>query len=66
MDLHYFFADPDPAVFLKADPDPGGKMNADPDPQPCRLVIEKDLYPGLKKDRIRANIDRIRNTSANT
>ena len=29
-------------------------MNADPDPQPCRLVIEKDLYPGLKKDRIRA------------
>ena len=32
MDLHSFFADPDPAVFLNADPDPGGKMNADPDP----------------------------------
>ena len=28
---HSFFADPDPAVFLKVDPDPGGKMNADPD-----------------------------------
>ena len=30
VDLHSFFADPDPAVFLNADPDPGGKMNADP------------------------------------
>ena len=28
MDLHSFFADPDPAVCLNADPDPGGKMNA--------------------------------------
>ena len=31
VDLHSFFADPDPAVFLNVDLDPGGKMNADPD-----------------------------------
>ena len=30
VDLHSFFADPDPSVFLNADPDPGGKMNEDP------------------------------------
>ena len=30
VDLHSFFKDPDPAVFLNADPDSGGKINADP------------------------------------
>ena len=30
VDLHSFYADPDPAVFLNADPDPESKMNADP------------------------------------
>ena len=32
VDLHSFYVDPDPSVFLNADPDPEGKMNADRDP----------------------------------
>ena len=36
VDLHSFYADPDPAVFMNADPDPAVFifMNADPDPGP--------------------------------
>ena len=32
VDLHSFFGDPDPAVFLTADPDTAVFLNADPDP----------------------------------
>ena len=45
MDPHYFFADPDPAVFLNADPDPGGKINADP----CKSVTSFKKSPTLKQ-----------------
>ena len=35
MDPHWFYADPDPAIFLNADP--GGKINADP----CGQILNK-------------------------
>ena len=31
----FFFADPDPAVFLNSNPDPAVFFNADPDPDPA-------------------------------
>ena len=41
MDLHSFYADPDPVVFLNADPDPG--------PGPAEPNLKKKIMKSFLK-----------------
>ena len=50
MNLHSFFADPDPAVFLNADPNQGGKMNADPSGSSLKIFKEFSIVVKYIKD----------------